>query len=292
VEAAANPVNARAQFGLGAAAAARGDHRAAVRFLAVAADSPFTRKKAAALLAASHRRLGDAAAAVRFEREAAGGADDLLWPDPFMAEYGRRETGRSGRMQAVEELEAKGRLREAVAELDALAQTASDDQVLVSLGMLQAKAGDFARAERTLRAVVARTPDHAVARYFLGIALYMPAEAAWLAGDRATAEPQLRAAVAELRTAAALKPDKGLAHLYAGLALKRLGDLPAAEAECRAAVRASPQFAEVHLRLGELLMTAGKGAEAVPHLETAARLAPPGDTQATTLLEKVRGKTP
>ena len=289
-EARVHPLNARAQFGLGVVAAARGDHRAAVGYLTLAADSPYSRRKAATLLAASHRRLGNNPDADRFERASVGWPDDLPWPDPFLGEYGRRETGRSARMAAVEELEAKGRLGEAGAELEAMAQSAGDDQVLVSLGINQAKRGDFARAERTLRVVTARSPDHAVARYFLGIALYMQAEKAWQAGDRA--RTRFQEAVAELRAAATLKPDKGMANLYAGLALKYLGDLPAAEAECRAAVRASPQFADVHLGLAEVLIAMGKTAEAEPHLETAARLSPPADTRAKMLLEKIRGKQP
>ncbi len=291
-EAKANPLNARAQFGLGVAAAARGDHKVAVVYLTLAADSPYARRKAATLLAASHRRSGNAADAERIEREAAGRPDDLPWPDPFLGEYGRRETGRGARMKAVEELEANGRLREAVAELEDIVQSSPDDQALVSLGINQAKLGDYAKAERTLRVVAARSPDHAVARYFLGIALHMQAERVWRAGDRARAEPRFKEAVTELRAAAKLKPDKGMANLYAGLALKYLGDLPAAEAECRAAVRASPQFADVHLGLAEVLIAMGKSAEARPHLETAARLSSPADTRANVLLETIRGKHP
>ncbi|MFO0806885.1 MAG: tetratricopeptide repeat protein [Gemmataceae bacterium] len=58
-----NPRNPRARLGLGAVAAARGDHAAAVTAFQAAVDSPFARKKASALLANSHRRLGNTAAA-------------------------------------------------------------------------------------------------------------------------------------------------------------------------------------------------------------------------------------
>ena len=195
-------------------------------------------------------------------------------------------------MKAIEEHEAGGRLSEAVAELDDLARTSPDDQVLVSLGINLAKMGNYPRAERVLRAVVARAPDHAVARYFLGISLYMQAEAAWKSGNKGGGEPQFREAVTELRRAAALKPDKGLANLYAGMALKYLGNLPEAAAECRAAVRASPQFADAHLGLAEVLIAMDRTEEAVSYLEAAARVSPPNDTRAKALLAKYGAKKP
>jgi len=287
-----NPLNPRAQFGLGVVAVSRGDHRAAANILLLAADSPFTRRKAATLLAASHLQLGNAADAARFERDAAAFPDDLSPSDSFLSEYLRKESGRTARMKAVEEFEASGRLVESVAALEEIAETTPDDQVLASLGINLAKMGDFARAERALRVVTGRTPDHAVARYFLGIAVYMQAERLWQAGDQTRAKPRFEEAVKELRKAAELKPDKGLAHLYAGLALKYLGNLPEAADQCRAAVRASPQFADAHLGLAEVLIAMDKPTEAVPHLETAARLASPNDTRAKALLEKIGGMKP
>jgi tetratricopeptide (TPR) repeat protein len=288
----ADPQSPRAHFGLGAIAAARGDHRAAVPALERAAMSPFAHRKAAGLLAASYRRLGRAAEAEQLERAAARAGDDLPWPDPFLTEYLPRRAGFRARMRAAEEFEANGRLFEAAGALEGVARTHPEDQVLVSLGISLAKLGEFARAEGVLRSVVDRTPDHAVARYFLGIALYMQADRAWQAGDREWAKPRFEEAVKQLRRAAELKPDQGLAHLYAGLALVRLGDLPAALAECRAGVMATPNLADTHLGVGEVLVAMGKPEEAVAHLETAARLAPPSDTRARALLDKIAPKKP
>lgn len=287
-----NPQSPRALFGLGTLAVARGDDQAAIAPLLVALDSPFAHKKAAALLAASHRRLKHLTEAERFERESARAGDDLPWPDLFISEYARREAGRSARMKAIEELEASNRLPEAVAGLEDVARTNPDDQVLVSLGINLGKMGEFARAERALRVVRTRTPNHAVARYFLGIALFMQAEQAWQSGDRDGAKPRFEEAIKELRKAVELNPERGLAHLYAGQAWKYLGNLPEAEAECRAAVRASPQFGETHLGLGEVLVERGKPSEAIPYLETAIRLAPSNDTRAKVLLEKCQAKKP
>jgi tetratricopeptide (TPR) repeat protein len=284
-----NPRNPRAYFGLGAVAAARGDHRAAVAALVRAADTPFAHRKAAALLAASYRQLGDDTASERFERAAARGGADLPWPDPFLTEYTGRAVGRRARMTRAEEFEAKGQLADAVAVLEDVVQTDPDDQAVVSLGINLAKLGRYDRAERVLRTVVARAPDHASAHYFLGIALYMQAADAWV-GDRARAKPQFEEAVRELRRAAALKPDNGLAHLYAGLALKYLGDLPGALAECRSAVEVAPNLADTHLGVGEVLVAMDKPAEAVPHIETAARLSAPNDMRAKVLLEKIGKK--
>jgi len=285
-----NPRNPRGRLGLGVLATARGDHAAAAAAFAVAAESPFAHKKATSLSAASHRRLGNAAEAERCERDAVRAGDDLEWPDPILAEAMRLEAGRSARLKAAEKLEGEGRLRETVAELAALANANPDDQTLVSLAINMSKAGDDAGAERILKLVVERSPKHAVARYFLGIAIYMQAEREWLSGKRDAA--RFERAIAELRTAAELKPDKGLAHLYAGLAFKHLGKLPEALEECRSAVRASPQLADTHLGTGEVLVEMKKPEEARPHLEQALRLSLPGDDRAKAALAKLPAAKP
>jgi len=282
-----NPRNPRGHFGLGTVAGTRGDHRAAIGYLAGVANSPFAHRRASGLIAAAHAQLGNVEEAERFGSEAGRGPPDLPWRDPYIAEYTRLEAGRSARLRVAEDYEARGQIPQAVMTLEELARSSPDDQLLVSLGINLAKMGEFARAERTLLAVLARAPDHAVGRYFLGISLYMQAEAATKAGEKARAEPQFRDALKQLRRAAELKPDNGLAHLYAGYSSKHLGDLPAAADECRAAVAASPHLVDTHLGLAEILIAQDRNAEAVPHLERAIRLATPNDTRAKSLLEKI-----
>ena len=287
-EALAHPLNPRVQFGLGTVAAARGDDHAAIKALMLAVDSPFTRRKSSALLAACHRRLGHTADATRFAHDASSGPDDFPWTDPILSEYTRREAGRSARMKAVEEFEASGRIREAVDALDDIARTTPDDQVLVALGINLAKLGDYGRSERALRAVVDRSPAHAVARYFLGLTQFLRAEQLRERGEKANAAVRYEAAIAEFRRAVALKPDQGMSHLFIGQSLRQLGRPAEAVDACREAVRVSPQQPQTHLALGELLLELGRPAEAVPPLEAAVRLFQPPDARATQLLAKAR----
>jgi len=94
----------------------------------------------------------------------------------------------------------------------------------------------------------------------------------------------------ELRKSIDLKPDQWQAHLFAGCSMKYLCQLPEAAEECRLAISAMPQSADAHFTLGEVLHEQGKSAEAIAHLENAARLAPQGDTRAKALLEKILSK--
>jgi tetratricopeptide (TPR) repeat protein len=281
------PWNARAQFGLGLIAVARGDYEPAIKFLTSAQTSPFAHRKAATILAAAYGQLQRPEEAQRFAQEASRGPQDLPWPDAFISEYLVLQAGRSARMQAVEKLEAEGRIPEAVAELESIARDSPDDLVLVTLGINLAKSGDYARAESPLRFVLSRSPEHAVGHYFLGISLFMQAEQLEKSGEKPRAETVFQEAIKELLQAAALKPDQGLAHLYAGFALKHLGKRPEAVEQFRAAIAASPQLHLTHFALAEALIDMEKPAEAMPHLEAAARLSPPGDTRAKDLLQKL-----
>ena len=273
-EARTDPLNPHAQFGLGAVAAARGEHESSGHD--AAAPRSRARSRTRRPLPSWPRVTAgwDAPAdAERFEHEAARTGDDLSWSDPFLSEYIRRQTG----LSAQESRRGVRSERELVRGREGARGGRPDQSGRSGAGQLgdqPRKNGPVRCAERVLRVVVARTPDHAVARYFLGISLYMPAERAWAAGDPEWARPRFEEAIKELREAAKLKPDKGMAHLYAGLALKYLGDLPAALDECREAVRASPHLADTHLGMGEVLVAMGKPAEAVPSLEAAAALLP------------------
>src|SRR5262249_53567443 len=78
-----------------------------------------------------------------------------------------------------------------------------------------------------------------------------------------TADPEkgkalLEEAVEAARKALAIRSDSGLAHMALGLSLKSLGRRSEALAAFRQAVHCSPEYAEMHLLLGEALAEEGK----------------------------------
>lgn len=283
-----NPGSARARLGLGVLAAGGGDDTAAIDHLTAVMQSPFANRKAAALLAASHRRLGHAEDASRYERLAATSSDEP-WPDPFLNEYLSRQTGRTARLMAASALEAQGREPEALAILAEMLKDNPDDRVMVSIGAALVRLKDVGRAEQVLRDVLKRSPDNALARDYLGVALSMQGEGLWGKKQTQQAIPYFTAALVEFRRAAALYPE-GKGNLHAGMALKYLGQFPEAAEAYRAAIRTSPHLASTHLALGEVLLQMGKPGEAIPHLEEAIRLAPASDKLARKLLEEARAK--
>ena len=88
-----DPDNARAHFGLARAAFSNGDWPSAREQVAHCLVDPTTRIAARTLLAQVHERLGNSAAAEAY-RQAAEARDDQPWPDPFVLEANRLQTGR------------------------------------------------------------------------------------------------------------------------------------------------------------------------------------------------------
>jgi len=285
-----NPQNPRPRFGLAVLACRRGDYRTAIVYLKQAEDPPI-HQQIAATLAMCHRQLGEIAVAEQLEREAAG-IVDKEWPDPYIAEYSQRETGYESRLRAAGDLESQGRWYEAISILEELVRTNPDDQPLLSLGYDLLQLRQFRQAEQVLRSVLAKNPGRAHAHDFLGLAFSMQAEEKSMAGDRVGAITLFEAAVIEFRQATKLNTKDGLIHLHAGLALKYLGKLSEAADEYPAALQAKPEFAVIHLEMGEVLLEMNKPTEAIPFIEEAIRLAPPNDNRAKRLLEKAKNKLP
>jgi tetratricopeptide (TPR) repeat protein len=271
------PDDARVHYDRGLLAAARQDWPAARDHLRRCLGSPYARQKACVQLAAVSRRLGEAAAAEDFRRQADRLPADLEWGDPFVAEYLHWAVRKRARYRLAEQLEAAGRPADAVAVLGPLARDYPDDYLPhLTVGKLLGQTGDLATAEQALRTARRLAPDKVQVYYYLSLVLFRRGEE----GERQGGGDRGRAAFAEAaamaRRAAALKPDYGFAHMALGLALKRLGRANEALAAFRQAVRCNPEFAEMHYHLGEALAESGRAEEARPRLEQALRLAPPG----------------
>jgi tetratricopeptide (TPR) repeat protein len=285
-----NSQDPRSHYGLGAAAFSRGDPASAVEHLQIAANSPGSRQKASSLLATCYSQLGRTGEAKRYEQEAARPPVDQPWPDPLDSGAVEWQVGSDARERMLGGLRDQGRNKEVIRALQEIIRDHPEDRMEMSLGIEEVTRGEWAAAEKVLRKALADNPNHATGRCFLGLSLYFQALVKWQSGNREHARKLFEEAIVEFRKSFELKPDMGQAHLFAGCSLKYLGRLPEAAEECRMAIRAMPQSSEAHYTLGEVLHEQGKSDEAVPCLEDAARLAPPNDNRAKTLLQQIRTK--
>lgn len=291
-ELAVNSQDPRSRYGLGVIAAKRGNTSAAIDHLLLAVTSPMCRQKASSLLATCYYKLGLQDKASRFERDSTSPPVDRPWSDSLDSGVSAWLVGSAARKRNVNDLHAQGRHQEAVAALKEMARNHPDEGDEVTVGIDLGFLGNWSAAEKVFRSALAKNPDHATGRCFLGVSLYFQAVAKWQGGNRDTARKQFETALVELRKSLVIKPDQWQAHLFAGCSLKYLGQLPEAAEECCRAIRVMPQSADAHFTLGEVLYEQGKSAEAIPHLEDAARLAPPNDIRAKTLLQQLLAKKP
>lgn len=131
-----------------------------------------------------------------------------------------------------------------------------------ALGRALYGAGDLTNAVLAFRKAVALQPQHPEARFFLATTL----EAAGEYG------PARNAYIELIR----LRPDSAEGHLGLGVLLTKLegGKSSAAIEELSKAVALRADLYEARVALGKALIKAGRAAEAVSHLKTAASLAP------------------
>jgi tetratricopeptide (TPR) repeat protein len=249
--------------------------------------SPFTQHRASAQLAVVCERLGDRAAAAQFSQRAGTLPRDMGWSDPFVMECLKLAAGKPGRFRYVEQLEAHGRLREAVEILREMADEGPDARVQVGLGKNLGKLGDYRGSEEALRAATRVAPDSVQAHYYLAKVLWTQGEQHRQRDERDGAVPFFRKAADEARRALAGKPDHAMAHMLLGLCLKQMGERERAVAELRTAVACGPELPDPYLHLGEALVEAGQVAEARPLLEQARSMAPPNDPRAREALQRL-----
>jgi tetratricopeptide (TPR) repeat protein len=253
-------------------------------------DSPFTRQRACAQLAAIYQRLGEEAAAAELGQRAAALPPDAHWLDPFLAECMQLAVGKPSRFRNAEQLEAQGRLPEAVSQLRALLAESADYRAYVALGKDLGQLGDYRGAEEALQTAALLAPEKAQAHYYLArLSLGRAEQLRRQDNEDPEALAQLRAAASQARKVLVRKPDHAMAHMILGLSLKYLGQRAEALASLRTAVACGPELAYPHFYLGEMLAEDGQGAEARTHLEQAVRLAPPDDPQPRTALERLGG---
>ena len=133
------------------------------------------------------------------------------------------------------------------------------DQTYLNLGSLLAQNGKTADAIAVLSKAVSLDPDHAEARFRLGLAY------------RDAGNPQ--AAIDELSAAVRLRPEHGDAHAALGIELAQLNRIAEALPHLERAVTLAPNEPSAHANLGMALAEAGRLPEAAASLEKARALA-------------------
>jgi tetratricopeptide (TPR) repeat protein len=143
-----------------------------------------------------------------------------------------------------------------------------------------AVADDILRDEDGKRLVTAHS--------FLGLARLGLADRAEAEGRKADTDRLLAQAAEALGESVRLKPDYAPGHIYQAKAFLRLGRLPEAEKAARAGIAARPEEWEVYLVLADVLVAAGRKAEAVTAAEQAVKFAPPNEPRAKRALEALK----
>src|SRR5262249_53549213 len=149
--------------------------------------------KASAQLAAASQRLGDPAEADRYRAQADRLPKDFDWVDPYATEYLNWAAKKRSRYRLVEQLEAAGRLADAVSVLRPMAAEFPDDYLpQFTLGKYLGQLGDYAAAERALRRALELAPDKVQVHYYLSLVLMKKGEALLRRGDADPARATLR----------------------------------------------------------------------------------------------------
>lgn len=284
-----NPQSSRARFGLAQVALTRSDRKAARESLETLTQDPYTRKRAAILLAALTREDGELTTAARFEESVRQLPDDPPWPDRYMLQIQTHEVGRQGILRQAQSLVDAGQASQAAELLLPLIQDDPTPRILVTTGITLGKLREYSRAKELFRECLRREPDHSQAHYFLGIFLFEEADSLG-PGEQEKARVLLRESTDSIGKALALKPDHGVAWLYLGRARLGLGETRAAIEALQQSVACRPEFAETHLCLAEALAKDGRTDEAIHSARNAKKLARPDDTRAQQLLDRLVAK--
>jgi tetratricopeptide (TPR) repeat protein len=272
--------NARALYGLGLAAAARGDLEGARGHLEACSGHAQTQKKAAAELAKVLMRRGDPAGAARAEARARDLPPDRDWPDRYATEVAALKVARQDRLRRAVEMIKQGNAPDSIPLLEQLIKEQPDCPAYLYQGMALHAMRDYPRAEAALRKAAELDPQRFEPRHQLSILLVEQFQ-------RSGSAASLGEAVAFGKQAIALKPDHAFAHLWVALALKGQGQRPQALAEFRTAVRCNPDHPDPYVHLAAALLEEGQKDEARRLVEQARRLARPSHRWALDNLAKL-----
>jgi tetratricopeptide (TPR) repeat protein len=270
--------------------AARQEWKSSLQAFDACLNSPQCRKRAALQSAPIAARLGEQDLARRLAEYAAQLPVDPFWPDPIGDQLNKLRASRVSRNVTADQLEAAGKLREALEMRIRQAQNSGNARSHAALGMLLNKLQRFDEAEAAVRRAQELDPVQAHYHFYLNVVLFDKAESLRAKHhDDAKVRAFYEQALAEARRAIALRADHGVAWLYAGWSLERLSRPAEAIEAFRHAVAWRPELADTQLSLGRALAAEGQTDEARTYLEAAVRVAEPQDArprEALTALNK------
>ncbi len=226
-----HPDSQRAALGVGETALARGDTQTAAHYLAPLTEkSPFARKKATLDMAILSRRVGDGAAAERYDQQLTNLAADVDWPDPFAKTMYDYQVGEVKEEQMVVQFEKRGQFREAATIYLARIERGKKTPVAyMGAGVNLVRVGDYDRGLQLLREGERLDPNNSYLSYRIALALFQRAtEEREKKPDSPNARTWLREAVEYARRATERKPNYSAAYLIQGQALLLLGEPRAA----------------------------------------------------------------
>jgi tetratricopeptide (TPR) repeat protein len=230
--------NVRALLGLANVAGAREDFQTSLRHLETVSQDPHLRKRACALRAAAHERLGNRQEAAKERALYASLPADEPWPDIHWQFHELRK-GMRGRILRAEALRSKGKPGEAAALLvDTVAMYPQSDQAWAALGVAKEITGDFAGAEQAYEKSIALAPQRADHRFALG--------------DFLQTRQRFKEAAAAFQKAIELAPVEANAYFRLGECLQAIGDRAAAVRAYRQALDLNPELARARDKLAQL----------------------------------------
>jgi tetratricopeptide (TPR) repeat protein len=254
--------NPRAQLGRGQVLVRRRQFQEALVPLKAAAESPLAKHSARVALVEAYTRLNQPGEAETQRKLAAEAQADVAWPDPFLAQAFKLQTGLQARIDQARQLLLTGqpadRDRAGHIVLDVLKDHPDSDEAHLTMAKILIAGEHFDEAETELQKATKLNPS-LVDGYFL------------LAGVQVK-QRDFEGAERNYLHAIELRPNYGLAYFNLGdLRIKMQNRTKAIDA-FREAVRYRPDLAATHLELGAALLQDSKPAEALPHLENAVRL--------------------
>jgi tetratricopeptide (TPR) repeat protein len=259
-----HPEAAQADYGLGRVAAARGDDRAAVKWLEKACEL-FPRYGAAHyLLAIEWRKLGEPEKAKQhFALYQANVTAVPPVEDPLRAAVEELDQGPLKCVQRGIALEQAGDLDGAIREHEkAIAIDPGNVQAHINLIQLYARTGQYERAEQEYRTAVNLDPNRDDGYYNYGVMMFE-------LGHYGEAEQAFRRALE-------IDPSYAEAHNNLGAVLERRGRLEEALAEFRKAVAERPDYRLARFHIGRILVNEGQYEAAIQEFQ---RILTPDDAE-------------
>jgi tetratricopeptide (TPR) repeat protein len=227
-----------ARFGLARVAIARQEYLQSLSYLQAAADDPHVRKRACALRATVHERLGNHQDADKERRRFAELPEDVPWPDVFH-QVNRMRVGLRGRIDQANYLVRQNNPAQAVKLMEETVQKyPQSDQAWLALGVAMENVKNPAGAEKAMETAIRLAPGRADHRFYLGELLQ--------------SQQRFKEAAAAFRKASELRPVDSNTYLRLGECLLSQGDKTGAVEAFHKAVRYNPDLKEARQHLEKL----------------------------------------